>query len=703
MVGQLREKGSCPYLRSSRNRRVHHLQFCIMSRRRQKKITPDRLEEFVARISGDRLPLRVAELLTERRLVGADPQRTVELLQPLADRLRAGLTEESDRYEKLLGEKELWPPLAPRERELIRALARLLREIVRARLKWGVEVATIEEIGREASALSTRTGSAEEQIDVLLLQGEILTVLGSLEEAAHIRDRAVAISRDSLPDFLPHALAARADVRVRLGESEEALKDCTEAEKVLSEIDPAEEQPGGAAEIEVLLARTIALRPTDPRGAFQTAEKATRIAEERGERDYLPGAITYLLYPMLTLGDPTGALELALRGLEVARREGTVAIEAEIQRVIAMIRAQSGDHEGAAAANREAVTVARRTGSRSLLLHALTGEGDSYREYQQYEEAALRYREAFDLLPSDSPSEYRSYLLLRLGEMSLQEGEVDRAESYYREGLKESEELGLRQGIEDFSYLLGRLLQRAGRLEEAETWFERVADGLDEENPRSFGVNALARLADLHAANGAFESAYRAMKRYTPLKLELELLFRKNELQTTLLRHEREQVEQQAKIERLERERAEEEALRRRAEVERAAFDLTEKGELIHVVESTIRNLLEREKTSEEVKIELRSILGTIEAHTATNGVAMTYLRSVDPAFYATLRARHPELTPGQVRLCGFLRAGLTSADIAGILYITRGAVTKQRSRLRRTLGLDRKENLERHLRDIEP
>ncbi|MEL7161870.1 MAG: LuxR C-terminal-related transcriptional regulator, partial [Bacteroidota bacterium] len=66
--------------------------------------------------------------------------------------------------------------------------------------------------------------------------------------------------------------------------------------------------------------------------------------------------------------------------------------------------------------------------------------------------------------------------------------------------------------------------------------------------------------------------------------------------------------------------------------------------------------------------------------------------------FLATLRQRFPELTTYDSRLCLYLRIGLSSREIADILNVLPSSVNVSRSRLRKKLGLDSGEDLQKFL-----
>ncbi|NOQ28041.1 MAG: response regulator [Bacteroidales bacterium] len=68
---------------------------------------------------------------------------------------------------------------------------------------------------------------------------------------------------------------------------------------------------------------------------------------------------------------------------------------------------------------------------------------------------------------------------------------------------------------------------------------------------------------------------------------------------------------------------------------------------------------------------------------------------SVHEYFNKNLIAKYSNLTNNDLKLCAFLRLGMSTKDIASILYQTNDSVKVSRSRLRKKLGLEQSQNLQ--------
>lgn len=65
------------------------------------------------------------------------------------------------------------------------------------------------------------------------------------------------------------------------------------------------------------------------------------------------------------------------------------------------------------------------------------------------------------------------------------------------------------------------------------------------------------------------------------------------------------------------------------------------------------------------------------------------YFEQVHQSFYENVQKAYPMLTYKDLRLCSFLRLGLSSKEIAAITFKEVRSVESARNRLRRKMGLD--------------
>ncbi len=71
-----------------------------------------------------------------------------------------------------------------------------------------------------------------------------------------------------------------------------------------------------------------------------------------------------------------------------------------------------------------------------------------------------------------------------------------------------------------------------------------------------------------------------------------------------------------------------------------------------------------------------------------------TAFNNADKDFMQTVKQRHPDLTPNDLKLCAYLRLNLSSKEIAPLLNISVRSVEVKRYRLRKKMNLDHEESL---------
>jgi len=77
------------------------------------------------------------------------------------------------------------------------------------------------------------------------------------------------------------------------------------------------------------------------------------------------------------------------------------------------------------------------------------------------------------------------------------------------------------------------------------------------------------------------------------------------------------------------------------------------------------------------------------------------YFDEVHQEFHSRLKKIHPELTPGELRLCSYLRMNVSTKEIAPLMNISFRGVEISRYRLRKKLKLDRSVNVTDYLMQI--
>lgn len=118
------------------------------------------------------------------------------------------------------------------------------------------------------------------------------------------------------------------------------------------------------------------------------------------------------------------------------------------------------------------------------------------------------------------------------------------------------------------------------------------------------------------------------------------------------------------------------------------------KNELIHGVCEKLK------KVKMNIKVENRKVIEDVisELETASKGDTWKEFelrfKEVHNDFYKKLNELYPDLTPGELKLCAFLRLNMSSKDIAAITFLSINGINIARHRLRKKLNIEQDENL---------
>ena len=130
-------------------------------------------------------------------------------------------------------------------------------------------------------------------------------------------------------------------------------------------------------------------------------------------------------------------------------------------------------------------------------------------------------------------------------------------------------------------------------------------------------------------------------------------------------------------------------------------LQLSQKNELLSTVKNQLQ-LIEKGGNVKNPKVagELITLLGKQEKSVDWSLIE-NELEKVHPGFINRLQAKHAVITLKDKRLCGYMRLGLTSREIAGLLNITAKSVEIARIRLRKKLKLSTGTRLTNYLNQL--
>lgn len=126
-------------------------------------------------------------------------------------------------------------------------------------------------------------------------------------------------------------------------------------------------------------------------------------------------------------------------------------------------------------------------------------------------------------------------------------------------------------------------------------------------------------------------------------------------------------------------------------ELSNATMNLIRKNEILNDIASKIAKIQSLSSLEQSVQKQLAHIQASIEQNISHDDDWSTFKRNFDIVYgdyIKRLLERHPQLSQSDIRLCCYIRMGLTSKDIAPLVNISFKSVEMARYRLRKKMEL---------------
>ncbi len=134
----------------------------------------------------------------------------------------------------------------------------------------------------------------------------------------------------------------------------------------------------------------------------------------------------------------------------------------------------------------------------------------------------------------------------------------------------------------------------------------------------------------------------------------------------------------------------------REEELTNLAIDIDDKNSFFKNLKTHIKKI-KKNTSNPLINEELQSILFNANDFIKRTQYKTQMLLEVDKTnkeFYYKLKFKHPELTEKEIKIISYLRINMSSRQIADILNITELSINNLRLRIRKKLGLKKRENL---------
>lgn len=196
-------------------------------------------------------------------------------------------------------------------------------------------------------------------------------------------------------------------------------------------------------------------------------------------------------------------------------------------------------------------------------------------------------------------------------------------------------------------------------------------------------------LSESYERIGDLERGIEHLRRTLALRDTIVDSERRRGLADLQAQYDLERAVRERELYRRENERLEEENRSKEAELGSLSMLLVERSRFIKGIRLAVEKLSGR--VPEKVADEVDEILRTIRTSSSREADWQEFerqFRKVHHDFIDRLARRFPDLTKSELKVCALVRTGLSSAEIASMLHVTKRNIDTHRYRLRKKLGI---------------
>ena len=197
---------------------------------------------------------------------------------------------------------------------------------------------------------------------------------------------------------------------------------------------------------------------------------------------------------------------------------------------------------------------------------------------------------------------------------------------------------------------------------------------------------------------------YRVLIGLLSLFILILILFLYGKKRISLMRAKKELAENKFEIEKLAKEKANLELKFKNKDLTDFAIDISRKQEVLTEVKSKLNEILDNETIELDLKKDLKTLIQYTNNNLLVDEQLKEFQKNVEEVNYKfldTLQKKYPELTELDKNVCGLMRLGLSTKEIATMRNVSYKAVKMSRYRIRKKLNLEAEMDLVEFLKGI--
>ena len=405
----------------------------------------------------------------------------------------------------------------------------------------------------------------------------------------------------------------------------------------------------------------------EPDKAIQYYRKALDAYVLTGDTVDMPSVLTNIGTVLYNQGNIDSALYYYNKSLKISETIGNKILTAKTKYNMALIYDDQGRKDLAVSYMKEFYNISVETGYKEGEAYALIGLGDIYLKDKAYTKAGNYYREAISIADSIHQLQILESGYSSMSELMGNTGDKGRELEYFKKYIEVKDSL--------------INTEKTRTITEMETRYE-LEKRLHENELLSKDNELKSRqIKMLYIVSGALVILILTV-------ISLIILFRKNTL------NKRKLVESES-------ERLSEKLEYQNRELTTSALALSRNLTLINKLLEDIKQLSSLvSEPGLPLLMKITRDLGRLDSDAAWKEFELRF-ENVYNEFYDNLFKRFPTLTNNEMRLCAFLKLGMSTKEISSITFQSIRAIEAARLRLRKKLELENSEDLNTFLQQF--
>jgi tetratricopeptide (TPR) repeat protein/DNA-binding CsgD family transcriptional regulator len=420
--------------------------------------------------------------------------------------------------------------------------------------------------------------------------------------------------------------------------------------------------------------------------------RSLAIVTEMGDNSRIAIALCNLGALYYQLGDYTCVLDFLERALHLAEVAGEHESMYTILANIGSVHSELADYSRALDYILRALEIAEHSGSKSgqALQHEALGQ--VYSESGEYRLALDHLDRARILSEGIGDLETIGKCMYRAATVQRKLGNLDSAHQGYLKTLNyRSVVIKSNQGVAETMLALGEVLVEQSNIAEGISRLEEALLFAQETGRKTVVSTAHKELSVAYAKKGEIVHELTHLKKHYALEKEINTEDLKKRVDTFNMRVAIAEIEHGVELQKMKTTQLEH-------DLANSAIQLSTQTDLLDRFQSDLRLIV---KEVDEPIAALRRIKEKLKALPSSqidwHRFEMQFT-TVHPEFKTKLEAKHPALTPQEIRMCSLVRVGLRNPEIAKLLCLSERTLENHRFNIRKKLTLKTKQSLQEFL-----